>query len=99
MSTDHENYIRVKRGNKKLVLQVINIDWDGPHTAVSTWKTVKTLDTSATLAELDAEAQKILATPRLFGYCSICKKHCLQGHMYSDSHCYCCAEKHLNVVY
>ena len=57
MSSRHKEFIRVKRGNKKLVLQVSKIEWMGPHEAMSKWVTAKTLDSFIELSDLDEVVQ------------------------------------------
>ncbi|WP_318460081.1 hypothetical protein [Photobacterium leiognathi] len=43
-------------------MQVLQIKWNGPHTPVSKWVTVKTLETSVDLVKLDEEIALLLNT-------------------------------------
>ncbi|MFT6348335.1 MAG: hypothetical protein ACJAYB_001341 [Psychromonas sp.] len=99
MTENFKNYLRLKRGNKKLVLQVCRISWHGPHAPFSEWKTIKTLDSSIGLTELDKEILLVRNNTRYFGKCSKCNEYHVQGHMYSGGYCQGCASSYLGVVY
>lgn len=99
MAKYDKEFIRIKRGNRKLVLQVMQFDWSGPHEAEIKWQTAKTLDTSIELAKLDAEIKQLLDDTRFFGHCSQCNEHKVSSLMHCQTHCQSCAQKYLGIVY
>lgn len=99
MTEDYKNYLRLKIVNKKLVMQVCEISWHGSHTPVSTWKTIKTLNSSIILVDLDKEISSIRNDTRYFSKCRECDKYSVIGHMQSDGYCQGCASSCLDIVY
>jgi hypothetical protein len=99
MEDDYKNYIRLKRDNKKLVIQVCEIEWNGPSLPISKWKTVKTLDSSIELVELDKAVLVLLNDGQYFKKCCKCKEYNVKGHIHSDGYCQGCASSYLGVVY
>ena len=99
MDAGCKEYIRVKRGNKKLVLQVLKIGWENPWTPVGQWVTAKTLETSVDIAELDKEVSDLIRNSKYFGFCSMCQEFNNSGHMHDESVCQGCAERHLGICY
>ncbi|EGU53318.1 hypothetical protein VIOR3934_04254 [Vibrio orientalis CIP 102891 = ATCC 33934] len=99
MSSKFKEFIRLKRGNKKLILQVCTVEWDGPHEPRAKWVTAKTLDSSIELKDLDYEIETLLSNPKFIGFCSKCNDYFPQGTMHSDSYCQGCAERYLGIVH
>ncbi|WP_318491333.1 hypothetical protein [Photobacterium leiognathi] len=99
MNNEYKEFIRVKRGSNKLVLQVLQIKWNGPHTPVSKWVTVKTLETSVDLIKLDEEIALLLNTTKYCGFCTKCERNLLKGWMHTDNYCQSCAAQEFQIVY
>jgi len=95
----YKEYIRIVNKIDGNYLEVCCIAWQGPHTPVSKWKTVRALKDPMTLEQLESEVARLLNGKRYFGFCTVCKSHHPKGHMYGDSYCQSCASDELGVVY
>lgn len=99
MSQRYKDFIRIKRGNRKLVLQVMQFEWLSSHEFDIKWQTAKTLETSIELNELDKAIEQVLNDARYFAHCSQCHEYSVRSLMYSETHCQGCAQRYLGVVY
>ncbi|BCN24519.1 hypothetical protein [Vibrio alfacsensis] len=97
MNQRYKGFIRIKRGNKKLVLQVCTVEWHGPHEPIANWITAKTLDACIELFDLDQEIERLLSDIKYFGFCIKCNDYFPAGTMHSDTHCHGCAERYLGI--
>lgn len=90
-----QDYIRIRRTDTYVTIEVEKIEWDGPHTPVSQWVLVKELPLDC---KIEAELAKVLRS-RHFGFCDYCLTYNNAGHMHDKRLCQSCASAYFGVRY
>ncbi len=94
-----KEFIRVEKTEKEVQILVRKIRWDGPHTPISTWVIGKGLSDTASEADIESAAMRVLEDPRYFRVCLECGKRKPLGWMHDESICQRCAEINHGWVY
>ena len=94
-----DEFVRVERTDDRVRILVREIHWDGPHTPVSTWVNADNFPATATEAEANAAASRVLEDARYFRVCRECEQRNPVGWMHDDRICQGCAEANHGVVH
>ncbi len=93
-----KDFVRVERTGKQVQILVRKIRWEGPHTPIHKWVVGKSLPNTASEAEIENAAARILENPLYFRTCAECNEKKPFG--WNDgSICQRCAEVNHGVVY
>ena len=94
---DVDSFVRVRRGDDALVIEVREITWDG-QTPVESWAVVRLMELSAFPSEVEAARTGALQDAHYFGTCSECGERCPRGWM-EGAVCQGCLEANHRVVF
>ncbi len=94
-----KEFIRIERTEKEVQILVREIRWQGPHTPIHTWAVAESLPNTASEAEIENAAARILENPRYFRTCAECGERKPLGWMLNESLCQECAQANHGVVY
>ncbi len=94
-----EQFIRVEPSERGARILVCTIDWDDPHTPVSTWVEGRIMARDTPAADLDRAIDELLAHRRYFRVCEECGERNPDGWMHTDRICQRCAETNHGVVH
>ncbi len=94
-----KEFVRVEKTQNAVQILVHEIRWEGPHTPISTWAIGRSLPDTASEAEIENAAARILENPRYFRTCSECGQRKPFGWMQNDRICQECAVANHGVVH
>ena len=94
-----EEFIRVERTVTAVQILVHEIRWEGSHTPIHTWAAAERLPNTASEAEIENAAARILENPRYFRTCAECGQRKPLGWMQSDWICQECAVANHGIVH
>jgi hypothetical protein len=94
-----QEFTRVQRLKKRIVVQVKWITWPHPHEPTSRWLTVKKLTSDADDLSIAAERGKILHNLKYFAVCEECHELNPIGWMLDEHICQSCAEQNHGVIF
>ena len=93
-----KEFIRIEKTQNEVQILVREIRWQGPHTPIHEWTVRHSLPATASEAEIDNAAARILEDHRYFRTCPECSEKKPFG--WNDgSICQRCAEVNHDVVY
>ena len=85
-----KEFIRIERTENSVQILVHEIRWQG-HTPIHTWAVSENLPNTASEAEIENAAARILENPRYFRTCAECGQRKPLGWMQNDRICQECA--------
>ena len=91
--------IKIARLDSSIEIRVAQVIWTEPHTPMTEWKLVKTLDQDVSDDEVCQAEEELLNDIKYFQTCKRCNELNPDGWMHSKDMCQSCAEKHLGIVY
>jgi len=94
-----QEFVRIKRTDKKVQILVREIRWDGPATPIHTWVIAKSLPDTASEPTIENATADILQDHRYFQVCNECGERKPVGWMLDASICQECAQKNHGVVF
>lgn len=93
MYGDLQGYLRLRRTNTCVTIEVEKVEWKGSHTPVGQWVLVKELPLDC---KIEAELVKVLRG-RYFGFCYCCLTYNTADHMHEKKLCQSCASTYFGV--
>ena len=94
-----KEFVRVERAQNEVQILVRQIRWEGPHTPVSTWAVGKSLPGTASEAEIEDAANRILEDDAYFQVCNECGERKPHGWMHDGRICQGCAVANHGIVH
>jgi hypothetical protein len=94
-----KQFLRIERGGGGVRLLVCEIHWDGPGNPVSAWVVGQHLPGTATDAEVNTAASRILEDDQYFRVCVECNERNPLGWMDDGQICQGCAVANHGFVY
>lgn len=91
-------FVKVESTDDAIVISIMQISWDGPHTPVSKWKKVRSLPATATEATIQHSLRQILEDQRYFRICPECSQRNPNGWMMAE-YCQSCGERNHGIVF
>ena len=91
-------FVRTERSPRGTQLWVQTIEWEGPHTPVSTWVPLGE-PSPMTADQVEKKRKRLLSNRRYFRRCSSCEQLNPVGWMHGASLCQGCATRELGIVY
>lgn len=94
-----EEFIKVYKDRDQVRFYVRRIDWDGPHTPITTTVNVSSFDGEMDDEAIRAEVMRISKDSKHFRRCKECGERNPFGWMHDSKICQSCAERNHGVVY
>ena len=85
-------FIKITKRNFSISVHVLMIEWDGPHTSISSWVEKEKLLKDAEQPQIDKAIQRALKDKTYFRKCKRCKELNPIGQMHDIRTCQCCAD-------
>ena len=87
-----DEFVRVGGDSGGVTVAVRIIEWEGPHSPVSSWRIVRRLGPEPPREEVDRAIASVLNDERFFRICATCREKNPNGWMHGTSLCQACAE-------
>ena len=97
MPDELEHYFRCMLIADQFEFQVGVVEWHGPYTPGTSWKTFRTWKTKPDPERLAQARSSALKVPRFFRTCIRCGELTNAGYMHDSQTCQGCAERYLGV--
>ena len=94
-----QDFLRVQRTLDNVTIEVLTIDWKGPHTPASTWKPGAILAASTPEEKVQQTMQRLLKNRRYFRLCRECQERNSVGWMLDHQICQGCAQNNHGIVF
>ena len=92
-------FVRTSKTKCSTVVEVAQIEWEGPHTPITKWSMYKELSHDVTESDLIRTKNTLLKDSKYFLTCDVCNRLNPRGWMHNDTMCDSCAETELGIVH
>jgi hypothetical protein len=94
-----DSYWRLIHYRGKWELQVMVVQWEGPHQPIVMWRPIRTWDAEPEPSVLNEAKREACYSDKYIRYCTRCGRYQLKGHMHNEDTCQGCAERYLGIVH